>query len=533
MNSIFLRIYGGMLAAFVLVALLGVLSLHLLNEVRSDQYRERLARGTFSLMTDNLAAMSPVERRRAVVVWGRLLGIPLALEPLADQPLDSRARSRLLDGQVLVEQTGPHAAKVYGLMGEQGQLVLVGEVQQISEQLARATVYLLIDELIRYPIAEQPQRLANLKAAKEFGFNLRLVKPEQAELDADQRRRIDEGDTVMALGKEGDSIHVFSGVTGTPWVLEIGPLYQMNPYPPQLLVLIGAIALSLIGLIVYLLVRQLEQRLLGLEETATRIALGKLESRVPAGGADSVGRLAAAFNAMAEHLQRSLTIQREMVRAVSHELRTPVARLRFGLEMIGDAQTDTARRKYMDGMDGDIQDLDKLVDEMLTYARLEQGAPALNFQPIDLDTLLDQVIDELAPLRPGVRVERGPSIHAIDGSGALVEAEWRYLHRALQNLVSNAMRHAESRVRLSYQVGLKRCRLDVEDDGPGIPEAEWERLFTPFLRLDDSRTRASGGHGLGLSIVRRIIYWHGGRAQISRSEALGGACFSLVWPRKQ
>ncbi|PTQ70027.1 ATP-binding protein [Pseudomonas sp. GV071] len=533
MNSIFLRIYGGMLAAFVLVALLGVFSLHLLNEVRSDQYRERLARGTFSLMTDNLANMTPVERRRAVVVWGRLLGIPLALEPLASQTLDSRARNRLLDGQVLVEQTGPHAAKVYGLLGDQEQLVLVGEVQQISEQLARATVYLLIDELIRFPIAEQPQRLEALAAAKEFGFNLRLVKPDQAELDDDQRRRIDEGDTVMALGKEGDSIHVFSGVTGTPWVLEIGPLYQMNPYPPQLLVLIGVLGLSLIGLIVYLLVRQLEQRLLGLEETATRIALGKLESRVPAGGADSVGRLAAAFNAMAEHLQRSLTIQREMVRAVSHELRTPVARLRFGLEMIGDAQTDAARRKYMDGMDGDIQDLDKLVDEMLTYARLEQGAPALHFQAIDLDALLDQVIDELAPLRPGVRVERGPSIHAVDGSGALVEAEWRYLHRALQNLVSNAMRHAESRVRLSYQVGLKRCRLDVEDDGPGIPEAEWERLFTPFLRLDDSRTRASGGHGLGLSIVRRIIYWHGGRAQISRSEALGGACFSLVWPRKQ
>ena len=79
-------------------------------------------------------------------------------------------------------------------------------------------------------------------------------------------------------------------------------------------------------------------------------------------------------------LQRLLAIQRELVRAVSHELRTPVARLRFGLEMIGDAATPEARRKYLEGMDGDIQDLDGLVDEMLTYARLEQGAPELNFQ---------------------------------------------------------------------------------------------------------------------------------------------------------
>ncbi|KTC39130.1 hypothetical protein AO265_09305 [Pseudomonas sp. ABAC61] len=95
------------------------------------------------------------------------------------------------------------------------------------------------------------------------------------------------------------------------------------------------------------------------------------------------------------------------------------------------------------------------------------------------------------------------------------------------------MRHAESHVTVSYQVGQSRCRVDVEDDGPGVPESAWEKIFTPFLRLDDSRTRASGGHGLGLSIVRRIIYWHGGRALISRSTSLGGACFSLSWPRQQ
>lgn len=532
MNSIFLRIYGGMLAVLVLVALLGVGALHLSNQVRADDYRERLATGTFRLMADNLHPMTPLERRRMLALWTRLLGVPLAVRPLVEERLDGGVRNRLLRGQVLVIKTGPHAAKVYSLVNADEQLVLVAEVEQVSEQLARATVYLLIDELIRYPVDEQPARLAELKANKRFGFDLHLVTLAQANLDADQQRRITESDTVMALGKGGDSIHVFAGIANTPWVLEIGPLYQMNPYPPQLLVLIGILGLSLIGLVVYLLVRQLERRLHGVEGAATRIARGNLEARVPADGADSVGRLAAAFNYMAEHLQRSLAIQREMVRAVSHELRTPVARLRFGLEMIGDAQTPAARRKYMDGMDGDIQDLDRLVDEMLTYARLEQGAPALNFQMVDLDALLDQVIAELAPLRAGVKVERGPSLQA-PGETALVEAEPRYLHRALQNLVTNAMRHAESRVRLSFQIGQQRCRLDVEDDGPGVSEHEWERIFTPFLRLDDSRTRASGGHGLGLSIVRRIIYWHGGRALISRSETLGGACFSLVWPRKQ
>jgi two-component system sensor histidine kinase RstB len=320
-------------------------------------------------------------------------------------------------------------------------------------------------------------------------------------------------------------------------VLEIGPLYQFNPYPPELLVLIAFLGLCLIGLVVYLLVRRLEYRLRGLEAAATQIAQGSLETRVPATGADSVGRLASAFNGMAEHLQRSLTIQRELVRAVSHELRTPVARLRFGLEMIGDASTPEARHKYMVGMDNDIQDLDKLVDEMLTYARLEQGSPTLNFQRIDLNALIDQVIAELAPLRASVKVTRGECITVSENASqemtAWVEAEPRYLHRALQNLVSNAMRHAESEVRIGFQLSQDRCRIDVEDDGPGVPESAWERIFTPFMRLDDSRTRASGGHGLGLSIVRRIIHWHAGRALIGRSQTLGGACFSLAWPRRQ
>jgi len=533
MNSIFLRIYGGMLGVLVLVALLGVLALHLVNQVRSEQYRERLAHGTFTLMANNLEPMNLIERRRALATWGRLLGIPLTLQTFSEAHLASGDYSRMLRGQAVVEQTGPHAAKVFRLVSEPEQLVLTGEVTQISEQLARATIYLLIDELVRFPVDEQPKRLEALKLDKGFGFDMKLKRLEQADVDEDQRRRVDEGDTVMALGKGGDSIRVFAGMVGTPWVLEIGPLYQMNPYPSELLVLIAFLGLCFIGLVVYLLVRRLERRLLGLEAAATRIAKGSLETRVPAVGADSVGRLASAFNGMAEHLQRSLMMQRELVRAVSHELRTPVARLRFGLEMIGEASNEEARNKYMIGMDSDIQDLDKLVDEMLTYARLEQGSPTLNFQRVDLDALVNQVIAELAPLRADVTVTRGQCLAAADNDGAWVEAEPRYLHRALQNLVSNAMRHAQSQVSVSYQVGQQRCRVDIEDDGPGVPESAWERIFTPFMRLDDSRARASGGHGLGLSIVRRIIHWHNGRALISQSKNLGGACFSLAWPREQ
>ncbi|MCQ2034782.1 ATP-binding protein [Stutzerimonas kunmingensis] len=531
MNSIFLRIYGGMLGVLVLVALLGAGGLHLLNQYRADDHRERLASGTFRLMAHNMSSMTPIERRQAANLWGRLLGIPLRVRTLDDVSLESRLEARLLRGQVLVEQIRPQSTTVFSLVSAQDRLVLTGEVEQLSEQLARATIYLLIDELIRYPESEQPRRLAELKQARGFGFDLELLTRDSANLDDDQRRRLDEGDTVMALARGGDAVRVFAAIAGTRWIMQLGPLYQMNPYPPQLLILIGLLGLSLIGLTVYLLVRQLEQRLSVLEGAATRIAAGNLETRVPDVGTDSVGRLAAAFNGMARHLQRLLAVQREMVSAVAHELRTPVARLRFGLEMSAEAQTDEARRKYLEGMDGDIDDLDALVDEMLVYSRLERGSPTLHFQQVDLGGLVDQVIGELAPLRPDVSVSRGECTTAVDGS-CWAEAEPQYLRRALSNLINNAMRHANSRVQVSFAIDGQTVRLEVDDDGPGVPEADWEKVFTPFLRLDDSRTRASGGHGLGLSIVRRIIYWHGGRSQLRHSD-LGGARFSLVWPRRR
>lgn len=103
MKSIFLRIYGGMLLALLLVSGLGLLGLHWINEVRGEHYREELARGTFRLMADNLQPMTATERKRALAQWSRLLGIPLQLHGLDELRMDGRSRARLMNGQVLVK----------------------------------------------------------------------------------------------------------------------------------------------------------------------------------------------------------------------------------------------------------------------------------------------------------------------------------------------------------------------------------------------------------------------------------------------
>ncbi|TBV14525.1 ATP-binding protein [Stutzerimonas kirkiae] len=526
MNSIFLRIYGGTLAVLVLVGLLGAGSLHWLNEERVDRHREAMAGGTFRMMAQALQDMMIVQRRQATSDWGRELGAVLRVRTFRDAHLEPRLESRLLRDQVLVRQVRPGSFTLYSLVSADERLLLEGEMEQIGEQLARMTSHLLVAGLVRYPADEQPERLAELARRLQFGFDMRLLAIEAVNLDREQRQHLDEGDTLVLQDGHGEALRVLDIVPGSTWVLQLGPLYRMSLYPPQLLLLIAALGLTLIGLTLYLLVRPLERRLLELEQAASHIAGGQLDVRVPDSGSDSVGRLSAAFNHMAGRLQRLLAIQGEMVSAVAHELRTPVARLRFGLEMSCEAASDEARARYLQGMDTDLEELDQLLDEMLVYIRLGKGAPSLNFTPVALDALIDQVIAELAPLRPEVELLRGPC-HA----EAMVDAEPRYLRRALINLVSNAMRHAKSRVQVRFFHEDGRAGLEVEDDGPGVPEADQEKIFTPFLRLDDSRTRDSGGHGLGLSIVRRVIYWHGGRVQVGRAD-LGGARFTLLWPAR-
>src|SRR5690606_36703345 len=173
-----------------------------------------------------------------------------------------------------------------------------------------------------------------------------------------------------------------------------------------------------------------------------------------------------------------------------HELRTPVARLRFGLEMLETAQEVEDRQRFIEGMDGDLSELDRLVDEILTYARLEQGAPAITMKGTNVPRMVEQVIAELAPLNAALQLEHRDNSW---GRGRHIDAGPRYERRPITTLTSNAMRHANSQVRVTTRIQHGMCRVSVEDDGSGIPEAYREKIFSPFMRMDMSRTRSSGG----------------------------------------
>lgn len=194
--------------------------------------------------------------------------------------------------------------------------------------------------------------------------------------------------------------------------------------------------------------------------------------------------------------------------------------------MLADSDDPADREQQKDAIDEDIATLDALVDEILTYAKLEEGTPSLDMQPLLIGDAVALIAKQMQNLNPSVRI-------STSGHSSKVQAmaDSRYLQRVLQNLVGNALRYANSQVHVSAGYdGTGTVFVCVEDDGPGISVENRDKIFQPFARLDDSRTRASGGYGLGLSIVERISYWFDGQMQVDQSPTLKGARFIMRWP---
>lgn len=533
MNSIFFRIYGGMLLAMLIIGGLAYGGVQLVNDYRANEYRKEMAQGTFYLMARGLARHEPgEERERWQKVLGRLLGSEVDVIGRGELDLEADALRRLERGRVVLQLNNDQGyADIYHKLPGEDHFIYT-RMTKVGEQQARATALLILDELSQYPREQWPQELERMR--QQFGFPIRRAPRDQLNLDREQTQRIERREVVIALEDSANpsrsSVDVYAPIGDTGDVLVLGPLELFDRWPVEMLVIVGLTGLLGMALATYVLVRPLQRRLRRLEGSVRAVGAGDLDARAEVRGHDAVGQLAATFNGMTEHIQRLIGAQREMTRAVSHELRTPVARIRFGLEMLADVSDAETRRAKLEELDQDIDQLDELIDEILTFARLEEGTPTLEFKPVDMPALLGQIERELSPISGDILISTDAG--SVSQDQRFADGEERYLHRILQNLVTNAMRYARTRVIVRYRVEADEAMLEVEDDGPGISEEEYERIFKPFARLDQSRHRSSGGYGLGLSIVQRVVEWHGGAIRVD-SGVLGGALFRVTWPRRR
>jgi signal transduction histidine kinase len=276
----------------------------------------------------------------------------------------------------------------------------------------------------------------------------------------------------------------------------------------------------LVGLLSWVLVGRALRPVEAIRAQVDEITGTTMHRRVPVPNTDDeVARLARTMNGMLDRLQGASARQLAFVSDASHELRSPVSVIRTELEVAsadGD-QADwpaVAQRTL-----GETDRLGRLVDDLLALARLDEAQGSPKRVPVDIDDLV---------LEESTRTHRVP-VRTAGVSAGRVAGDARQLTQVVRNLVDNAQRHAATQVAVSLRREDDELVLDVDDDGPGIPEAERENVFDRFTRLDEGRGRADGGAGLGLAVVRRIVEHHGGTVSVGDSE-LGGASFVVRLP---
>jgi two-component system, OmpR family, sensor histidine kinase MprB len=283
------------------------------------------------------------------------------------------------------------------------------------------------------------------------------------------------------------------------------------------LLVIGGVAVA--AVLARLAGRSLVRPVTDLTEAAEHVsATGDLGRRVPGGGADEVGRLAARFNAMLDRLQGSESARRRLIADASHELRTPVTSLRTNLEVLRE-EPDLAggeRDRLLDDVVHQTEELGALVADLIELAR--DGEPTPAHEDVRLDALVAEAVERAGRFSREVRF-------STELEPVVVEGVPERLGRAVNNLLDNAARHSPPGA--VVEVRLAGNALSVRDHGRGLDEADLPHLFDRFYRGADARERP--GSGLGLAIVRQVAQQHGGSVR-AENAAGGGARFVLILP---
>jgi two-component system sensor histidine kinase RstB len=510
--SLFVRLYVGLILAMLLIAGGVVAAISLVESQRAARYREAVLSAPMQLMAEGVARHTGEDRQRWIDIASRLLTSELKVETTPQPP-----------SELVVERMGEqqYRARLALPGSDNEQLVLL--FQNWTEQQWRATTFLLLNELGRLPPAEQREALRRI--ADRLPYPLRHLGLNEVELDPRQRERIAAGEVVMQIewrdgGRPSTRFFAPYGERGD--VLAVGPVPSLGPLPAStVLALIVVAALAFSGAALWA-IRTLERRLQHIDRALARFGTSDFElGELGPASSDAIGRLAQTTHRMAGRIRSLLRSQQELVQGISHDLRTPVARVRLRLELL---QADPAQQERIAGIRRDLDELESLIDAAITYSRLDEGGVVLASQPVDVAHELRAVVQDQRVLARDIELSAD-----LQAPARPLAADRALLRRAVQNLLGNALRHARSRVEIELREAGSGVTIAIEDDGPGVPESQRERIFEPFSRLDESRSKASGGYGLGLAIVRRIAERHGGCIACGVAR-LGGARFELQLP---
>ena len=402
-------------------------------------------------------------------------------------------------------------------------------LDQIARRQASAQVFLLEQYVDLAPADEWLVRLNKVREVSKVNLELIGLNDARRALLTSQHAALQRGEVVLDTSHK--SFYRRVDLNGNRYIGSDTEVIRAQDLPIDIALAVQMEALRFVIVALVLLVplgwwsRAHWRDLQHLARVTDQVGQGQLEARAALLPSASVYQLGERINAMAQRIAALLDAQKSLLHSVSHELRTPIARLGFALELLRTKADDPALESRIAAMEGDVAELDALVNELLAMIRLD-STEALKRAPFDLADAIQACVHSIPEPQATVELTLASNLGTI-------AADQRLLMRALSNLLRNAHKYADGRIRLSAQrLDDGKVELRVEDNGPGIPEQERARVWEPFYRMDRSRDRASGGFGLGLSIAQKAVALHGGAISIGQS-ALGGACMTITLPAQQ
>lgn len=351
---------------------------------------------------------------------------------------------------------------------------------------------------------------------------LRVISLDSDELSADEKQRLRENQRYIKDVEDDISYIMFQGSDKVYAISrnESAPFWQEYYFKESIAFWVLFPVLAFINFVLlYLLARRLRR----LERVHNAFANGNFKVRAKTGVWHKVGHLNQSFNQMADKIAKLIDSNKQLTNAVAHEVRTPIFRIRCNLDMLDDSGVRPEQMPYLEGIHQDLDELGTMVDELLHYAKMERRQAPLQLSCQSLNTSLQELIAHLQ-FETDIALE----LTTTEPLEALVDL--RLWHRAISNIIRNGYRYASQSVSIKLSGDTDRIRLHIANDGPGIRDEDKQRIFDPFVRIDKSRDRDSGGHGLGLAISAQIIRQHGGDITISDT-ANGGPSFDIWLPK--
>ncbi|WP_028865340.1 ATP-binding protein [Psychromonas aquimarina] len=390
--------------------------------------------------------------------------------------------------------------------------------EQSLKQDISATSYLLNEIALSHDQDYAEQALQNYMQLMQFKLTVYkdtdpALSSELKEKVISEKLAVEDVDDLLAYFTFGNEKHIYKVELDLQ-----SPFWQEDSRLELLTLLEICAALALITFIVLF---ALSRRLRHLEKVCIAFADGDLDARASTRFVRRVGNLNSTLNFMAERIGQLIRSNRNLTNAVAHEFRTPIFRIQCNLDMLDDSSVRPEQMPYLEGMQGDLNELCSMVEELLHFAKMERLDTHLTLQETDIHSLLDAQLHHL-------QFETDKKLILETAGQCIVPIAVRAFQRAVSNIIRNGYKYAQSEVRIAVHKSLSEVHISIENDGPVIPLEDREAIFEPFIRLEKSRDRQSGGHGLGLAIVKQIIKQHKGRVYIS--DGRSGPCFNIILP---